>query len=63
MSVMLDSVLGLSNAELEFVMAGLDPAIHEAVHQSQTYGLQAEQLIMDCRVKPGNDPWRGWDHV
>jgi hypothetical protein len=34
---------------------GLDPAIHEAVLRGTTLRLRAQSLIMDCRVKPGND--------
>jgi hypothetical protein len=38
------------------VIAGLDPAIHEASQQVQPYiGLQLRIFIMDARVKPGHD--------
>jgi hypothetical protein len=37
------------------VIAGLDPAIHEAEQQVKPYGLNSSRAVMDCRVKPGND--------
>jgi len=37
------------------VMPGLDPGIHEAAQREQHYGLRSQRIIMDCRVKPGND--------
>jgi hypothetical protein len=42
-----------------FVMPGLDPRIHEAGPQREQYDRIFGHLIMDCRVKPGNDTWRG----
>src|SRR5437868_2160134 len=52
-------LIPLSDAKLEVVMAGLDPAIHEAVHQTKTYCSDLWGVIMDCRVEPGNDSRRG----
>jgi hypothetical protein len=40
-------------------MRGLDPRIHEAVQRAKPYGLYIRIVIMDCRVKPGNDMRRG----
>jgi hypothetical protein len=37
------------------VMPGLDPGIHEAMPQAEPYGSYPPRVIMDCRVKPGND--------
>jgi len=37
------------------VIAGLDPAIHEATPQAQPQGNTAKNLIMDARVKPAHD--------
>jgi hypothetical protein len=38
------------------VIAGLDPAIHEAVRRRHTYVSQAmPRHRMDARVKPGHD--------
>ena len=39
-------------------MPELDPGIHEAVSQEQTYRSGPQTFIMDCRVKPGNDAVR-----
>src|SRR5437868_4210659 len=53
-----DLVCGLvcgRSTEPTVVMAGLDPAIHEAGQQVKSYLGNARLLIMDCRVKPGND--------
>jgi hypothetical protein len=36
-------------------MPGLDPGIHEAAQQAKTYGLHWRTVIMDRRVKPGDD--------
>jgi hypothetical protein len=36
-------------------MRGLDPRIHEEVQLEKPYDLRLSILIMDCRVKPGND--------
>jgi hypothetical protein len=37
-------------------MLGLDPGIHEALQIAKTYeNSQLPDVIMDCRVKPGND--------
>src|SRR5690348_11944110 len=43
-------------------MPGLDPGIHEGVPQVEPYGLCWLRLVMDCRVKPGNDVerWKAW---
>jgi hypothetical protein len=49
-----DLVYGRST-EATVVMAGLDPAIHEAGQQVKSYGGMRRHFIMDCRVKPGND--------
>jgi len=39
------------------VIAGLDPAIHDASQRLQAaVRLSALQLIMDARVKPAHDP-------
>jgi hypothetical protein len=35
-----------------------DPGIHEAAQREQYYGLRPQRVIMDCRVKPGNDAER-----
>jgi hypothetical protein len=40
------------------VMAGLDPGIHEAEQQSAALRQCSLRVIMDCRVKPGNDAER-----
>jgi len=37
------------------VMAGLDPAIHEAARQMHPYRFGEWIVIMDRRVKPGDD--------
>jgi hypothetical protein len=37
------------------VIAGLDPAIHEATPRAQPQGNTARNLIMDARVKPAHD--------
>jgi hypothetical protein len=39
---------------LSAVIAGLDPAIHDALLQTQSV-LCAFRVIMDARVKPGHD--------
>jgi len=39
-------------------MPGLDPGIHEATQVLKPYGLHSLNVIMDCRVKPGNDVCR-----
>jgi hypothetical protein len=36
-------------------MPGLDPGIHEASQREQYSGQHLLRVIMDCRVKPGND--------
>ena len=36
-------------------MPGLDPGIHEAVQPVTNLRFCFLQLLMDCRVKPGND--------
>jgi hypothetical protein len=36
-------------------MRGLDPRIHEASQQNEPYGVESRRVIMDRRVKPGND--------
>jgi hypothetical protein len=36
-------------------MPGLDPGIHEAAQLGRTVLMGPLLLIMDCRVKPGND--------
>jgi hypothetical protein len=36
-------------------MPGLDPGIHEAVHQARLYCSYLPNIIMDRRVKPGDD--------
>jgi hypothetical protein len=36
-------------------MRGLDPRIHDEAQRKQPYGLCEPKVIMDCRVKPGND--------
>jgi hypothetical protein len=38
-------------------MTGLDPGIDEAVRKTKSVRLVSWMLIMDCRVKPGNDSW------
>jgi hypothetical protein len=44
---------------LSAVMRGLDPRIHDEELQSQPYeGFDAGRVLMDCRVKPGNDKKR-----
>src|SRR5258708_29905651 len=40
------------------IIAGLDPAIHERLQSPNSYHLYSSSDFMDCRVKPGNDPWR-----
>ena len=40
-------------------MPGLDPGIHEAEQQAEPYSCRLKRVTMDCRVKPGNDSWRG----
>jgi hypothetical protein len=37
------------------VIAGLDPAIHEATPRAQPQGNTAKNLIMDARVRPAHD--------
>jgi len=37
------------------VIAGLDPAIHEATPRALPQGNTARNLIMDARVKPAHD--------
>jgi hypothetical protein len=37
------------------VIAGLDPAIHEAEQRMKIYGLNSLRVVMDCRIKSGND--------
>jgi hypothetical protein len=34
------------------------PGIHKAAQREQHYGLCPQRVIMDCRVKPGNDAER-----
>jgi hypothetical protein len=41
------------------VMRGLDPRIHEAAQRPGPYRYHLLRFIMDCRVKPGKDAWRG----
>jgi mono/diheme cytochrome c family protein len=41
---------------LSAVMRGLDPRIH-------LLRITVFTKMMDCRVKPGNDAWRGSDHA
>jgi hypothetical protein len=36
-------------------MRGLDPRIHDEAPHHKQYGSSLLQIIMDCRVKPGND--------
>jgi hypothetical protein len=36
-------------------MPGLDPGIHAAAQREQYYGLRPQRVIMDRRVKPGDD--------
>jgi hypothetical protein len=36
-------------------MPGLDPGIYTAAQQDNSYKLIFWIVIMDCRVKPGND--------
>jgi len=36
-------------------MRGLDPRIHDELQLDKTYRFAIGNLIMDCRVKPGND--------
>src|SRR5262245_2017586 len=38
-----------------FVMRGLDPRIHDEGQRAVTYVYSSPCVIMDCRVKPGND--------
>jgi hypothetical protein len=40
-------------------MAGLDPAIHEACRPRSTVRLDLWNVIMDRRVKPGDDELGG----
>jgi hypothetical protein len=42
-------------ASLSAVIAGLDPAIHEAARQAPPQGFLVLRFIMDGRVKPGHD--------
>src|SRR5689334_1014671 len=39
-------------------MPGLDPGMHEAVPRGIPYSFRSWKVIMDCRVKPGNDAER-----
>jgi hypothetical protein len=39
-------------------MPGLDPGIHGRCNKRKPYRMDFWRLIMDCRVKPGNDSWR-----
>jgi len=36
-------------------MRGLDPRIRDELPRGKSYGSAIGNLIMDCRVKPGND--------
>jgi hypothetical protein len=38
--------------------AGLTRASMMKLQQAKPYVCICSSLIMDCRVKPGNDPWR-----
>jgi hypothetical protein len=40
---------------LSFVIAGLDPAIHESGHADKPQGSAVRDGFMDARVKPGHD--------
>ena len=41
-------------------MPGLDPGIYDELPKEQSYvSLRTPRLIMDCRVKPGNDGGEG----
>ncbi len=45
-----------SASSLSSVIAGLDPAIHEANRHRETYArFCLRHVIMDARVKPGHD--------
>jgi hypothetical protein len=45
-------------ADLLVVIAGLDPAIHEAARRIQPYvSPSVKRGIMDARVEPGHDAW------
>jgi hypothetical protein len=41
---------------LSAVIAGPDPAIHEATPHTQPQGLCTLHFLMDARVKPAHDP-------
>jgi hypothetical protein len=46
----------MTNATFSEVIAGLDPAIHDASPRNQAlFGLPMCSLIMDARVKPAHD--------
>jgi hypothetical protein len=40
-------------------MPGLDPGIHDEAQRRKPYRLHLPTVIMDCRVKPGNDNGEG----
>jgi len=40
-------------------MRGLDPRIHDEEQRGKLYRLRLSRVIMDCRVKPGNDNGEG----
>jgi hypothetical protein len=44
-----------ARAFLSVVIAGLDPAIHEALQGVQPEGWNSSGWIMDAGVKPGHD--------
>ena len=49
---------GLSRLKDGVASLAYDPGIHEAKQHIEPYGCHSQHLIMDCRVKPGNDAER-----
>jgi hypothetical protein len=47
--------MNLKDTALSVVIAGLDPAIHERVHQMQIVHQGSSHDLMDARVKPAHD--------
>jgi hypothetical protein len=56
-------MLPYASIELSVVMRGLDPRIHADPRQQKTLRAASLHLIMDCRVKPGNDSRRGYNSI
>src|SRR5581483_479273 len=44
-----------SSSSSSVAMRGLDPRIHDDVLRHKPYDLHSSDLILDCRIKPGND--------